>query len=256
MTTRFEPVSFSDIRDEVRSHLATLLSAIDSFLEEHILASTHYRLIVDGENAGFASIHGESLITQFALADRHKEHGQHVFTQLRRREQVRSAFVPTADEFFLAHALDDYRHLAKQAYFFRTFSSAAAPIARENGILRLAEPGDAEAIRQGSGTFFGDVERSIEHRALFLTERRDEIVGFGLIEKSTLYDDVASVGMYTVGQHRQQGVGTVTIRLLMEECHRRGLRPISGCWYYNHGSKRTLERAGMFSQTRLLKVDY
>jgi RimJ/RimL family protein N-acetyltransferase len=256
MTTRYEPVPFSDIRDEVRSHLATFPSAIDSFLEEHILASTHYRVIVDGENAGFASIHGESLITQFALSDTYKAHGQHAFAQLRRMEQVQSAFVPTADEFFLTHALDDYRQLAKQACFFRALPVPQTRDAREQGVLRLAEPGDAEAIRQGSGTFFGDVERSIEHRALFLTERRDEIVGFGLIEKSTLYDDVASVGMYTIGQHRQQGVGTVTIRLLVDECGRRGLRPIAGCWYYNHGSKRTLERAGMFSQSRLLKIDY
>ena len=35
-----------------------LPSAIDSFLEDHILASNHYRIVVAGETAGFASIHG------------------------------------------------------------------------------------------------------------------------------------------------------------------------------------------------------
>jgi len=62
--------------------------------------------------------------------------------------------------------------------------------------------------------------------------------------------------MYTIERSRRQGAGTATIRLLMAECRRQSLRPIAGCWYYNHPSKKTLERAGMFTQTRLLSVTY
>ena len=47
-----------------------------------------------------------------------------------------------------------------------------------------------------------------------------------------------------------------TIALLRRECERQGVRPIAGCWYYNHRSKRTLERAGMYAPTRLLKVEF
>jgi GNAT superfamily N-acetyltransferase len=62
--------------------------------------------------------------------------------------------------------------------------------------------------------------------------------------------------MHTIEKFRRQGVGTATIQLLIDECRRRGLRPVAGCWYYNHFSKKTLERAGMYTATRLLKVDY
>ena len=53
-------------------------------------------------------------------------------------EQVQSAFVPTCDEFFLAHALDDYRQLAKQAYFFAAPAGngeavAANPVSHATG---------------------------------------------------------------------------------------------------------------------------
>ena len=58
--------------------------------------------------------------------------------------------------------------------------------------------------------------------------------------------------MFTIEPFRNTGVGTTTIALLMAECSRRGLRPVAGCWYYNHGSKRTLERAAV-TQTRLLR---
>ena len=74
--------------------------------------------------------------------------------------------------------------------------------------------------------------------------------------KSRFYPDVASIGMYTIEPYRNSGVGTATIALLVEECARRGLRAVAGCWYYNHASKRTLERAGMVTQTRLLRIEY
>src|SRR5215211_3654614 len=120
MDSRFAPVTFAEIREATCQHLCALPSAIDSFLEDHILASNHYRIVVAGETAGFASIHEERLITQFALAEPYRRCGQELFRELRQMEQVRSAFVPTCDELFLAHALDDYQQLAKQAYFFAT----------------------------------------------------------------------------------------------------------------------------------------
>lgn len=249
----FRAATLDDILTSMREHLASLPAAIDSFLEDHILASTHYRIVVGGEAAGFASIHGGNLVTQFALFEPYRRHGQAIFARLRRMDQVQSAFVPTCDEFYLAHALDDYRYLAKQAYFFATAQPvpAAGPYA-----LRPAQQEDAGFVRRESGDFIEDVEQHIGRRELFVTLHGDEPVGFGVLVRSSLYVDVASVGMFTVDRFRRQGVGTATIALLIEECRRDGLRPVAGCWYYNHLSKRTLERAGMYSPTRLLKVEY
>jgi GNAT superfamily N-acetyltransferase len=256
MDRHFESVGFDEIQDDVRQHLAALPSAIDAFLEEHILTSNHYRIEVEGETAGFASIHGGSLITQFALDEPFRRYGQAVFAQLRRMEQVQAAFVPTCDEFFLAHALDDYRQLAKQAYFFATPEVSDISAISELYVLRPAELNEADFIRQEAGDLFDEVERRIGAGQLFVTLRESEPVGFGILERSSLYDDVASIGMHTIESFRRQGVGTVTIRLLISECRLRGLRPVAGCWYYNHLSKKTLERAGMSSATRLLKIDY
>jgi GNAT superfamily N-acetyltransferase len=62
--------------------------------------------------------------------------------------------------------------------------------------------------------------------------------------------------MFTIEEYRQMGVGTATLTMLIEECRQRGLRPIAGCARDNHLSKKTLERAGMYSPTRLLKIGY
>jgi len=256
METHIAPVAFAEIQEATRLHLRALPSAIDSFLEEHILASSHYRIVVAGETAGFASIHEERLITQFALAEPYRRCGQALFRELRQMEQVRSAFVPTCDEFFLAHALDDYRQLAKQAYFFATPAGVGEAVAANRYPMRPATLQDAEFVRQESGDFFEKLERHIEARELFVTLRGEDPVGFGVLVKSTLYEDVASIGMYTIERFRQAGVGTATIAMLIEECRQRSLRPVAGCWYYNHRSRRTLQRAGMYSATRLLKIEY
>jgi len=256
MDTHFAPVAFAEIGEATRRHLGALPSAIDSFLEDHILASNHYRIVVAGETAGFASIHEERLITQFALAEPYRRCGQALFGELRRMEQVRSAFVPTCDEFFLAHALDDYRQLAKQAYFFAAPSDVGEAAASDRYSMRPAAIVDANFVRQESGDFFEHLERHIAAGELFVTLRDEEPVGFGILVKSMLYEDVASIGMYTIERLRRVGVGTATIAMLIAECRRRSLRPVAGCWYYNHRSRQTLQRAGMYSPTRLLKVDY
>jgi RimJ/RimL family protein N-acetyltransferase len=256
MKTHIAPVTFAEIQEATRLHLRALPSAIDSFVEDHILASNHYRIVVAGETAGFASIYEERLITQFALAEPYRRCGQALFGELRRMEQVRSAFVPTCDEFFLAHALDDYRQLAKQAYFFATPAGDGEAVTANRYPMRPATLQDAEFVRQESGDFFEKLERHIEAGELFVTLRGEDPVGFGVLVKSTLYEDVASIGMYTIERFRQAGVGTATIAMLIEECRQRSLRPVAGCWYYNHRSRRTLQRAGMYSATRLLKIEF
>jgi GNAT superfamily N-acetyltransferase len=256
VNTHFAPVAFAEIQEATRQHLRALPSAIDSFLEDYILASNHYRIVVAGETAGLAAIHEERLITQFTLSEPYRGCGQALFRELRQMEQVRSAFVPTCDEFYLAHALDEYRRLAKQAYFFATPPGAGEFGAMDQFSLRPALMDDSDFVRHESGDFFEDLERHISSGELFVTLRGEEPVGFGVLVRSTLYEDVASIGMYTIERFRQAGIGTATIAMLIEECRRRSLRPVAGCWYYNHRSRRTLQRAGMYSPTRLFKVDY
>jgi RimJ/RimL family protein N-acetyltransferase len=122
--------------------------------------------------------------------------------------------------------------------------------------LRQAVESDIELIKEGSGDFFGDIKTYIDKQELFLTLLENNCIAFGLAGKSELLRDVASIGMFVIERFRQKGAGTATLRLLMNECRKQNLRPVAGCWYYNHLSKKTLERAGMFSQTRLLKIEF
>jgi GNAT superfamily N-acetyltransferase len=255
MEIRCVPTAFEGIRDAVLAHHAELPSPIEAFLEEHIMGSTHYRIEIGGEAVGFASIFDGSLMTQFTMGGPLRRYGQAAFREVRRLEFVRAAYVPTSDGFFLAHALDGYRTLANQAYFFVLGDIAPRHVAPPDYSLVPATRSDIPTIQADTGDFFTDLDRRIDAGEILLTRRADETVGYGIFELSQL-TDAASVGMFTLDRYRHQGVGTATVRMLIAMMHERGRRPVAGCWYYNHASKRTLENAGLVSPTRLLKIGF
>lgn len=253
---RFVPTTLADLKPDLQRHLTALPSSIESFIEDHIVQSNLYRIVLDADPAGFTAVHGGSLITQFYLEPTFRRSAQSIYSRVKKLEKVQAAFVPTCDEFFLSHALDAYRLLANQAYIFSLALPIAASEISEAIRLRPAEPADIETIRAGSGDFFGDIDACIRRQELYLTLHEGNCVGFGIMARSELCGAVASIGMYIREERRQQGMGTATLRLLQAECRREGRRPLAGCWYYNHLSKMTLESAGMVTQTRLLRIEY
>jgi RimJ/RimL family protein N-acetyltransferase len=210
---------------------------------------------MEGAPAGLASVHKETLVSQFWLDEPYRRYGQEAFQRLRRTEKVREALVSACDDFDLSQALDGYRQLTHQAHVFAVEREPEAP---EGYALAPTSTADAGFIREHSGDFFEaeEVDEMIALGELFLTRRDSEIVGFGIAVKSRFMSDVVSIGMYTIEAFRGRGVGTATIALLLRRCREDGKRAVAGCNYYNHASKRTLERAGMYSATRLLRVGY
>ncbi|HEY1016803.1 MAG TPA: GNAT family N-acetyltransferase, partial [Herpetosiphonaceae bacterium] len=203
---------------------------------------------------GFASVNGGAQLVQFSLQREHRRHGQAAYGLARRLEEVRGALVPSWDEFFLTHALDDYVRLEKRAYIFEAAGEAAAGGAAIE--LRLATAEDAAAIRQHSGDFFNPLEETIASGDIYVAERNGEWAGFGILARSKLGLPVASAGMFTLEARRRQGIGAAIIGALRAQGAAAGLTVIAGCWYYNHRSKQTLERAGMAARGRLLSISY
>ena len=181
--------------------------------------------------------------------------GQQVFAQVLQQHAIKSAYVPTCDEFFLSHALDTYIELKKQAYFFVEGDAVLKPVDAEL-TYRLAQPSDADAMQAISGDFLDKHEARIQNGELHVGMRNNTLIAIGVIERSKLLKHRASIGMFTHEQHRQQGIGAQTIRYMRGVCHVEGLASIAGCWYYTHASKKTLEAAGMVTKTRLLRIEY
>jgi len=256
MEIKILPVESAALKPMLAHYLDQLSAPIDSFLEDHILASNHYEISLNGHSAGYCAVHKTSLLTQYYLHAEWRQYGQLVFQRLKKLEAVQAAFVPTADEFFLAHALDEYKQLDKQAYFFQTPKDQARLAVDPSLVGLLAQPADSAFIKASADDFFDEVESAIEKEQIYIMTKDQTCVGFGVLVKSELQPTWASIGMYTRPEFRNQGIGRNIIRYLINECRRQQRQAIAGCWYYNHLSKKTLESAGMYTQTRLLKISY
>ncbi|MBM7567546.1 GNAT family N-acetyltransferase [Paenibacillus sacheonensis] len=241
-----------DIQELLHAYLEELSSPIDSFLEEHILASAFYGMRDEAEPIGYYAIHDGQLVTQFYVRPSHRKHAQHLFGGMLERHAVKALFVPTCDEPFLSLAIDKDLSIQKQAYFFQE-SDAAAQI-EDDPAFRMAGVDDLGAIELVCGGFLDRYEQRIANGELFVYRRGSDLLGIGIVERSKLSDGQASIGMFTNEDFRRQGVGRTIIRQLRKWCSGQGLTPVCGCWYYNDASKQTLESAGMVTKTRLLRV--
>jgi GNAT superfamily N-acetyltransferase len=245
-----------EIQPLMKEYLQGLISPFDSFLEKHILASTFYTIQDEMKEVGYYAIHNGQLLTQFYIRRSYQMHLQKMFCQVLERHAVQSLFVPTCDELLLSLAIDKGFPINKQAYFFQD-SQTDIPMSEVLGVevFRPAHQDDLQQIQHICGDFLDHYERWIANEEIFTYYRGSVLLGIGVAEKSRLLEGLASIGMFTNEAYRKQGVGRAIILHLRKWCERHGIKPVSGCWYYNEASKRTLESAGMVTKTRLLKIE-
>jgi GNAT superfamily N-acetyltransferase len=244
--------AIDDIQALINEYIQELSSPIDSFLEEHIIASTFYRIQVESAEVGYYAIHGEQLLTQFYIHPSYQMHSQALFSQVLDRHEVKSLFVPTCDELFVSLALDKDFKIEKQAYFFQDSQANMECSISEDEVFRPAILDDLEQIKETCSDFLDQYEPRIVNGGIFTYYRGSLLLGIGVVEKSKMMAGLASIGMFTHEAYRKQGIGRFIILQLKKWCKQQGIKPVSGCWYYNHASKRTLESAGMVTKTRLL----
>ena len=248
---------FEQVKDKIVCNARGQVSPFDSYLEERILKSQHYEIINNSKQIGYFSIQNKNLLTQFYLEKEFRGFAQEIFNKIIKYEEVQKAFISTGDEFFLSHAMDLSKNVELGAYFFQdTKLTVPSEKIIDNFEYKIATLNDVEFIKEKSQDFFDKIDERIKRKEIYICFINDRKVSFGIIEESKLYENVASIGMFTIAQERQSGVGRNTIIKLKEICYENGIIPIAGCWYYNHNSKKTLESAGMYTQTRLLNIHF
>jgi hypothetical protein len=254
---RFEPSTLTDV-PTLQPYIKSLSAPIDSFLEDHIRQSAFQCIVVDGQDVGHFAVYGDALLTQFHLVGQARPLGSSVLSTIKESTRVTSAFVPTCDEYFLSYVLEDETAgLNRQACFFvEADPTAPLPPAANALSYRPALSSDVEAISTVCGDFLDRYAERIANRELHVGHLDGELVALGVIERSVLFARQASIGMFTRESHRQRGIGASTIIYMRGVCRDEGARPIAGCWYYNHASRRTLEAAGMTTSTRLLRFEF
>lgn len=231
---------------------------VDSYWEDHVMASHFYLIEVEDQPAGFFSIYKETLLTMFHLTENFAHLGQSVFEKVKKYEQVLCAYVPTGDEFLLCHCMDSFSKIEKQAYFARYKNEALAADKQRHLQFEKLTATDDLSILDTAGSFFEEEnkERILNELAYFevyVVKEDGKDIGFGVVEYGRVIRNMASIGMYVHEDKRQMGYAANILKSLQRMVESKGYSPRSGCWYYNHNSKKSMERAGAYAQSRLLK---
>lgn len=249
----YENVKKEKINDLFTAYLHTLSGPYDDYLEDHILKSEFYMMTYDNKTIGYFAIFEERMMTQYYMMNTYMYLAQGCFNSIIKTFELKTAYVPTCDEFFLSHCMDFHKEVALQAYIFTETNRTVQPASFPKSMLRLANLSDAEMIKSLSGDFFEELYQSISDRKIYILED-DVVYGFGIVENNKIHTEYKGTGMYTVEAHRHKGVGRSIILHLKDFCHTLGYQALPACWYHNYNSKRTLESCGFVSKTRLLKI--
>lgn len=227
---------------------------LDSFLEDHLQKANHYRMEYSGETVGYFAIANQSTLVFFHVCDAYARFGQALFARAKRYENVTNAMVPTGDEFFLSHAADAFTRLEKQAYF-AVYPKLAPQVQLCPLTLRLLDVAADAALLKKAGDFFDDDIEKIKAGGggrIYAAEAEGKTVGFGIMDPSVLVN-YASIGMYVLEEYRRKGYAGSILSRLSQMAREQNLQAVSGCWYYNHNSKKSMESAGGYTKTRLLR---
>ena len=257
---RFEETTREGLEPFITRYLAALSGVTDDFWEEHILNASFYGIRERGIVIGGFAVYGGTTLTLFYLPPERIVLAQPIFAELLKRCRIQNALTATCDELLLSLCLDYHESVGMQAYFFnestmKSVSQAEYP--RES--LEKIQPGEIDEVNRELDGFFHDVTQAqlkAGVTSIYRLLENGEALGYGVIVRQILRAEYASCGMITRPSFRRKGVGRSIQLHLADICREEGRIPVAGCWYGNSLSKRTLESAGRFSQTRLLNISF
>jgi predicted acetyltransferase len=227
---------------------------VDSFWETHVKQCNFYLIMYENNIIGYFSIHKGTLLVLFNVFEEYRNVSQELFSIIKKYETIKEVFVPTGDEFLLSHVIDNYTKLEKQAYFSIYTDKDPDRIIDLEFVLADVEK-DIEILKLEHDFLKHEIEniKNLVNEELYIVKYENNVIGFGVIEYNSIVDIYASIGMIVREEYRQKGYGTNILNGLKKISKSKGRKPISGCWYYNHNSKKTMESAGAYSKTRLLR---
>lgn len=251
MEIEFNKVPLNNIRSEIIKNLETYIYPVDSYYEDHVIESDHFGIYINKEKVGYASVFGQTMLTQFALQDSVFPQANFIFEELIKSQGIFEIYVSTSDQLLLLMALDHFVQIDVQDLVFTAGMPQICP-----GTFKLekAQEIDIPLISAKHEGFFPAIDEKITRQELFIGYMADQVVSFGIIEASKLFPNLSSLGMFVISDMRGKGFGVMTVSKLMELCKQNGIEPIAGCFAKNQNSANALRKAGMVPKSRLLKV--
>ncbi len=259
LRTTLEPVDSLDAIAPLRSdHLDALPEAIDALVEILVRSADAYLIRARGQTVGYVVVDGEHRMLEFHVREEFEVHAHDLLPRLVDELSVRSALIQTFDALFLACALDIQREVVMRGALTRHYFPRALPVIdRIRYEQRAAVPSDVAAILASDQDVFtheGRLAQAIARGEVFVFERDEALVGFGLLRRMHRDRPHVEVGIAVDAPFRNKGYAIYLLRDLVERCITDGFEPICGLSRANEASVRMGSRIGLVARHRLIEI--
>ncbi|OOM81601.1 GNAT family N-acetyltransferase [Clostridium sp. BL-8] len=255
---RVKKVEYIELIEEQREvYMRSLPFAQEEYLEQIVNRCDYYKIELKSKTQGYFCVDKDKVLYEFYLNDEVVTFAQDIFKTLLEEEYFIAAECKSFDYLLMSLCLDFNKKAFCSGYLFRNFVNVKNSLnGFKNICFRLANLKDKEKISDMSEDFFENLEEQILTEEIFVLYSDEILLAAGVAQKVFRSMDYYDIGMIVKKEYRNRGIGTYIITKLRENCCAHNVVPICGCWYYNHASKRTLEKAGFISKHRIITFNF
>ena len=259
--------NLDDLKPIIEKHIYSLPFPIDSYLEDEMFNSDLYEILLDNKTVGYYAIVAETL-NYFYVSKPYYVKAPNIFEDVINKHRIKKVMVISNDPQMNVLLVEwDYEIERAGCFFIDSEEDVDKSNKIPNAVFRVANINDIERIYNVCGDFFDEpsggfqtLEDRIKADTIFILEESNILYGCGIIEKQAVLKHYTSIGMFTNPNYRKLGVAKTILLSLKDWVYKNNLIPVSGCWYYNTLSRKSLESAGMIVVTmmyyaKLLKKD-
>ena len=245
-----------------QQYIQSLSGRPEPFLEELVsCAPSVYAVFHLDEICGYFCVSPKGTLLQFYVTEAYLNVAQEIFSEMLSGEYIEKALVLTRDRVALSVTLECMREVAVDSYVFEEGEHLPTiSIEFEDISFRKATLRDVPAIREACGDFHDflhyTLEGSIASGDIFVLLSGGVVLGTGVIGAKDFQPPYVDIGMCVNEAYRNRKVGSYIISLLRQECHRQGWISGASCKRENIASKKTLEKAGLISKDRILRLSF
>lgn len=242
-----------------REYIENLIEPIDGYWETVTIGfSQCYEIEMDEEIVGHCTIKKDKRLVQFCVYKDYFTNASEILKHLINEGIVESAGVSTKEPEFLAVCLDHQKKVHVDGYLFSDTEKGYEFDEKLKAInFRLAVDNDIKEIKDKCDIAFdGYYEGLIQKDQLFVLYNGDDLMGIGEFRRIKTHDSYGDIGMIVAEKHRRKGVGTYIINRLREHCHKNNLKALASCDVNNIASRKTLEKAGLTANHRIIYIDF
>ncbi|MBO0780676.1 MAG: GNAT family N-acetyltransferase [Ktedonobacteraceae bacterium] len=263
---RFNRLDRFEVIQQLRlDYLRTLLAPMDGMWESSIISQATFWEIQDQErHAGHFCLDSSNYLLRFHLAKEYQAQAQEIFRSIVSTYELQHAITSTIEPLYFALCLDFQKSVTPQNYLFRDQGRVKVPVDLLTHAFRKAEKDELDILvrfyrenTEGPGEWIEPfLQERLDREELFVGFDQHTLVATGECIPSQRQPPYADLGMVVAQSYRGRGLGRSVLLHLKEYCYEAGWEPICSCAVDNHASKKAIERAGFFSEHRMVEVTF